>query len=92
MEWVLLIEMIIKAIQECREARTDPDILAGLNNPGPLEYFAAKRIIRREWRLRGKKLRKKARQAIVELQSLNPAEVEMLMSGDIEALTEASSC
>jgi len=89
MEWVMLIEMIIKAIQECRENRSDNDIVAGLNSPGVLEYFACKRILKRELGLRGKKLRRKAREGIAELSKLEPAEVQMLVSGDIQAFMDA---
>lgn len=85
MEWVLLIEMIIKMIQECRENRTDPEIVAGLNDPGRLEYFACKRIVRRELGLRGKALRRKAREGVTELRKLTPGEVALLVSGDLAA-------
>ncbi len=85
MEWVMLIEMIIKAIQECRENRTDAAITAGLNEPGLLEYFACRRVARRELGLHGAPLRRKAREGMKELQSLTPAEVQMLVSGDLVA-------
>jgi len=91
MEWVLLIEMIIKMIQECQENRSSHDIEAGLNNPGILEYFACKRIVRKEMGLRGKALRQKAREGMGELQKLKPAEVQLLVSGDIEAFMESAT-
>ncbi len=85
MEWVLLIEMIIKMIQECRENRTPEAIAAGMNDPGLLEYFACRRAVRRQLGLRGAPLRRKAREGIQELQALTAAEVEMLVSGDLAA-------
>ena len=85
MEWILMIEAIFKMIQECMEDRSNQDIVAGMKNPGPLEYFACKRIVRRETGLRGRALRRKAREGMKELQALEPAEVEMLVSGDLAA-------
>lgn len=90
MEWVLLIEMIIKAIQKCRESRTEGAVIAGLNDPGVLEYFAIKRIVRREWGLRGKALRRKAREGMRELQALKPKEIALLVSGDMDAFMESA--
>lgn len=89
MEWIMLIEMIIKAIQECMENRTVSAITAGMRNPGRLEYFACKMIVRRELGLRGKKLRRKAREGIAELRSLSRKEVELLVSGDIDAFMKS---
>lgn len=93
MEWILMIQAVIKMIQECMEDRTEPEIIAGMNDPGRPEYFACKQIARKEmpWKgkRRGKKWRKKvrevAKEGVVELQALEPAEVEMLVSGDLAA-------
>ena len=85
MEWIMLIEMIIKFIQECQENRSKEAIVAGMQSPGPLEYFACKRLLRRELGLRGKALRNKAKEGMAELRNLSRKEVELLVSGDIDA-------
>lgn len=93
MEWILMIQEVIKMIQECLEKRREPDIVAGMNDPGRLEYFACKQIARKkmpwEGKRRGKKWRAKvrevAKEGMAELQALEPAEVELLVSGDLAA-------
>lgn len=85
MEWIMLIEMIIKMIQECRENRPINAIIAGMRKPGVLEYLACRKIVKDELGLRGKALRRKAREGISKLRALSRKEVELLVTGDMDA-------
>ena len=80
MNWIALFEMILRMIEQCQENRSRRDIERGMNNPGAREYLAAKAIIKKEWGLKGKKLRKKAREAVDELRSLSKGEVREIMA------------
>ncbi len=74
----MIITAIIEAIQACQEQRDRADIEAGLNNPGLLERFALRAILRKKG-YRGRKLVQKVREGMEELRSLEPDEVSALM-------------
>lgn len=84
MEWIIWFELIMEFIQKCQENRSKKAIIAGMRNPGAWEYFACWKIAGKMG-LRGKARRRKAREGMAELRSLSRKEVELLVSGDIDA-------
>lgn len=64
MDWMLIITMLFDFLRECMENRSRDDIEAGIRDPGAAETFALRYILRKEFGLRGKKLRKAVREGV----------------------------
>ncbi len=87
MEWILIIEAIFKMIQECQDNRSRRDIEAGMNNPGVRERWAIRKVVRKEWNLRGRKLWEKVDEGMDELRDLDVEDIQVLMSSVPSRLT-----
>lgn len=72
MDWMLVITLIIDAIMECMENRSRAKIEAGLLDPGALESIMLRQILRTNFGLRGKALRKAHREGIKALKATPP--------------------
>ena len=88
MPWALLIEMAFEFMMEnCDQKRDRAAIEAGLNDPGPQEAIAIRRVMRRYFRdekgLRRKKLRKRVKAetqvAFAKLQAMPRRAVAAMM-------------
>lgn len=79
MGWILFIERLIAAIQECREERSIESIEAGLNNPKFLERFVLRSMLKKDG-LRGHALRDKVREGMAELRDLDPEDIQELVA------------
>jgi len=75
MEWIMLIEMIIKMIQECREDRDRDDIEKRLRNPGILEAWALRKALKENTELRGRALAEEVRASMDYLADMDNAEI-----------------
>ena len=81
MEWVLIIEAIFKLLEQCQEKRSRAEIEAGLKDPGMIERWAIRKIVRKEMGLRGLKLWAAVDEGMEELRSLDAEDIEQLMAG-----------
>jgi len=79
MEWILIIEAIFKLIEQCQEKRSREEIEAGLKEPGVVERWAIRKLVRDKWGLRGKELWAKVDEGMEELRSLDAEDVAELM-------------
>lgn len=82
MDWVMIITAIIAAIQQCQQDRDD--IEAGLNNPGLRERWSIRKIVRKEWGLRGRDLWAKVDEGMDELRDLDSDDIAQLMAAVAE--------
>jgi hypothetical protein len=88
MDWMLVITMVIEAIMKCMENRSREEILEGLCDPGALETIMLRRILIRDFGLRGKKLRKACKEGITALKA-TPREVLVGWVDEAEELASA---
>ena len=79
MEWILIIEAIFKLIEQCQEKRSREEIEARLKEPGRLEQWALRQIIRQELGLRGKDLRAKVDEGMTELREWDEDDIAAFM-------------
>lgn len=64
MDWMLVITMLFDFLRECMENRSRARIKKGIRNPGFAETMALRYVLRKNFGLRGKKLRKAVREGI----------------------------
>ncbi|KKM59943.1 hypothetical protein LCGC14_1546840 [marine sediment metagenome] len=82
MEWfILLMPLFQKWIENCQKRRSRSKIQNGLNNPGIMERWALRSVIREELGLSGRELREKVREGMTELRSASEDDVQELMDG-----------
>ena len=80
MDWMILITMVIEAIMESLENRDRAEIVGRLKKPRGREALILRRILVKEFGLRGRKLRKACAEGMDELRSASTAEVEALVA------------
>jgi len=75
MEWMLIFQALIEAIAKCIDERNPrrrsrAQVEAGLLNPGLLEAACLRQILKDQFGLRGRELRRRGREGIEVLKSL----------------------
>ena len=88
MEWVAIVQMIIKMIAECREDRSSEEIMRGLGRPGLVERLALRSVLRDDCGLEGRDLWKTTREGMQKLKQAKPTQLSALMAA-AEVMTGA---
>lgn len=81
MEWfILLMPLFQKWIENCQKKRSRSKIEAGLSNPGIMERWAIRAVIKKEMGLRGRELRAKVNEGMAELRSADEEDIQEFMA------------
>jgi hypothetical protein len=86
---ILLIPLFQQWIKQCQARRNSEDIVAGLRNPGILEYIGARSVVRRNRRklnIRRRDIGEVADVCMERLVDATEDQVRMLMDGDTAGL------
>jgi len=78
MEWIVIIDLVIKVIRECLENRSREMVMTGLKSPGLAEAWALRSALRNTG-LRGKELRSKTREGMELLHNMSDDEIDELI-------------
>ena len=85
MDWASIILALFEAIRQCIEDRKDREAVErGLNKPGLRMAGQIRRVLRMEG-LHGHELRMAVQDAMDELQSMTPLEIEELVTDAMDA-------
>ncbi len=79
MDFFLWAIKIIEMIRECRENQSRAEIERGLSNPGFLQKWAIRKLVRQNTKLRGRALWAKVREGMDELRDLDSDDIKELM-------------